>query len=166
MRSKTFLLLAATFFISAAARAQGGAQYQGSKQAPPQFTTNNANSQPSSDGSGSDSSAQDGDWCSPIPPLEISTESVSAPSPANASPYAYGANDSRSAESSVMAVIPGTYATANLKLGSAAPSLGQIARNLRQTKPRAAEGPQVISQDNSGKLQICDARGANCRYPQ
>jgi hypothetical protein len=165
MRSKTLLFLVATLFITAAAQAQTGAQYQGASSGPVQFTTNNSNAQPSSD-SGSDSSTPDGDWCAPLPPLEISTESVSAPSPASSSPYAYGTNDGVSAESAVMAATPGPYAAPNLRLGGTAISLGQIARNLRQTKSQATQGPLVISQDSAGKLQVCDAGGANCRHPQ
>jgi hypothetical protein len=65
-----------------------------------------------------------------------------------------------------MAATPGAYAAANLRIGGTAISLGQIARSLRQAKPQAAQSPLVISQDSSGKLQVCDATGGNCRHPQ
>jgi hypothetical protein len=159
MRAKALFFFIAVLLIAGSANAQNKTTW--TSQGPP----------PASD-SGPRHSGGDGNydsngyWCAPSPPLEITTE------PASASSFAYGptsgvlTSDSRSASFSDYLNAPSSFAGTGIAQASASPSLGEIARTLRQSKMQANRARMIIRQDNFGRLQVCDATGGNCKAPR
>jgi hypothetical protein len=159
MRTKALLFFIAVLVIAGSANAQNKITW--TSQGPP----------PASD-SGSRHSGGDGNydsdgfWCAPAPTVEITAE------PASASSFAYGptsgvlSGDSHSASFSDYLNAPSSFAGTGIAQASASPSLGEIARSLRQSKMQANRAPMIIRQDNFGRLQICDATGGNCKAPR
>ncbi|HXY25255.1 MAG TPA: hypothetical protein VEI73_11440 [Candidatus Acidoferrum sp.] len=165
MKTKILLLLAATILTAAAASAQSGAQYQGRSQAAPQYTPGpgyGGGAAPDTDSGVNPTPVLDD--CDPFPQLEIPTDS-SLPGPVDPGPaYVYATNDSPSAD--IIGQYLGSASSSGqiAKPGSAqTPSLGQIARNLRQKNQQPTPSFQQIVQDNQGKLEVCSASGTNCR---
>jgi hypothetical protein len=159
MRTKALFFFIAVLLIAGSANAQN------------KTTWTSQGPSPAASDSGPRHSGGDGNydsngyWCAPAPPLEIATE------PASASSFAYGptsgvlANDSRSGSFSDYLNAPSSFTGTGTAQGSASPSLGEIARSLRQSKVQANRAPMIIRQDNFGRLQVCDATGG-CKAPR
>lgn len=161
MRSKVLFFFIAALLIAGSANAQTKTTW--TTQAPPPPAASNSAQRNPGGNSGYDS---DGDWCAPIPPLEISTESVSTSSSASGPTSGVLANDGHAASFSDYVNAPSSFAGTVQAQASVSPSLGEIARNLRQKKDQPTQGPMVVRQDNLGRLQVCDANSGNCRLPQ
>jgi hypothetical protein len=158
MRSK------ALFFFSAALLFAGSADAQKTtwtSQGPPPAS----DSGPRHSG-GNNNYDADGFWCAPGPLLEIATESAGADYLASGPSSGVLSNDARSGSFSDYLSTPSSSAATNLAASSVGPSLGEIARTLRQNKMPATPGSLIVRQDNFGRLQICDAAGGNCRAPR
>jgi hypothetical protein len=161
MRSKALFFFIAAPVIAGSANAQNKITW--TSQGPPPLAASDSSSRHSGGDGNYDSN---GYWCAPAPPLEITTE------PASASSFAYGptsgvlSNSGRGGSFSDYLNAPSSSAAANFATASASPSLGEIAPNLRQSKMQGNRGPMIIRQDNSGRLQVCDATGGNCKAPR
>jgi hypothetical protein len=161
MRTKALFFFVAVLLIAGSATAQNRITWTSQGPPPPAAS----DSGPRHSG-GDGNYGSNGYWCAPAPPLEIASE------PASASSFAYGptsgvlTNDSRSGSFSDYLNAPSSSAAANFATASASPSLGEIARTLRQSKMQRNPGPMVIRQDNFGRLQVCDATGGNCKAPR
>lgn len=161
MRTKALFFFIAVLLIAGSANAQNKITW--TSQGPPPPAASDSGPRHSGGDGNYDSN---GYWCAPAPPLEITTE------PASASSFAYGptsgvlTNDSRSGSFSDYLNAPSSFAGTGIAQASASPSLGEIARTLRQSKMQGNRGPMIIRQDNSGRLQLCDATGGNCKAPR
>jgi hypothetical protein len=56
-------------------------------------------------------------------------------------------------------------AAANPAQPDASPSLGDVARAYRIARSSTQAPPTLVLQDNSGRLNICNVNGGNCRQP-
>jgi hypothetical protein len=158
MRSRALFFFSAVLLIAGSANAQ---KTTWTSQGPPPAS----DSGPRHPG-GNNNYDSDGFWCAPGPPLEIATEPAGADYPASGPTSGVLSNDARSGSFSDDLNTPSSSATTNPAASSVAPSLGEIARALRQNKMQATPGSMIVRQDSLGRLQICDATGGNCRPPR